>query len=140
MKPINASKKYYLNTTDEYPILFVISALTEGKSFFSGISDLKNKESDRVKEMQKILKQIGVLSKFKNGKLSIKGKKLKVYKNKIINVSNLGDHRICMSAAILGFVTGYKIKIKNFETVRTSSPSFLKIIKQLGGSFEKKEV
>ena len=140
LKPINANKKYYLNTTDEYPILFVISALTEGKSFFSGISDLKNKESDRVKEMQKILKQIGVLSKFKNGKLSIKGKKLKVYKNKIINVSNLGDHRICMSAAILGFVTGYKIKIKNFETVRTSSPSFLKIIQQLGGSFEKKEV
>ena len=31
-----------------------------------------------------------------------------------------------------------KVKIKNFETVRTSSPSFLKIIKQLGGSFEKK--
>ena len=140
LKPINASKKYYLNTTDEYPILFVISALTEGKSFFSGISDLKNKESNRVKEMQKILNQMGVLSKFKNGKLLIKGKKFKVYKKRKINVSNLGDHRICMSAAILGFVTGFKIKIKNFETVRTSSPSFLKIIKQLGGSFEKKEI
>ena len=140
LKPINASKKYYLNTTDEYPILFIISALTEGKSYFSGISDLKNKESDRVKEMQKILNQMDVLSKFKNGKLLIKGKKLKVYRNRKINVSNLGDHRICMSAAILGFVTGFKIKIKNFETVRTSSPSFLKIIKQLGGSFEKKEI
>ena len=114
--------------------------MTEGKSYFSGISDLKNKESDRVKEMQKILNQMDVLSKFKNGKLLIKGKKLKVYRNRKINVSNLGDHRICMSAAILGFVTGFKIKIKNFETVRTSSPSFLKIIKQLGGSFEKKEI
>ena len=140
LKPINASKKYYLNTTDEYPILFVISALTEGKSFFSGISDLKNKESDRVKEMQKILKQIGVFSKFKNGKLLIKGKKLKIDKSKKINVSSLGDHRICMSAAILGFITGFKIKIKNFETVGTSSPSFLKIMKQLGGSFEKKKI
>ncbi len=140
LKPINASKKYYLNTTDEYPILFIISALTEGKSYFSGISDLKNKESDRVKEMQKILNQMDVLSKFKNGQLLINGKKLKVYRNRKINVSNLGDHRICMSAAILGFVTGFKIKIKNFETVRTSSPSFLKIIKQLGGSFEKKEI
>ena len=63
LKPINASKKYYLNTTDEYPILFIISALIKGKSFFSGISDLKNKESDRIKEMQKILKQIGILFK-----------------------------------------------------------------------------
>ena len=138
LKPINASKKYYLNTTDEYPILFIISALIKGNSFFSGISDLKNKESDRVKEMQNILKQIGVFSIFKNGKLLIKGKNLN--KNKIIkvNVLDLGDHRICMSAAILGLLTGFEVKIKNFETVGTSSPSFLKIIKQLGGSFAKK--
>ena len=90
--------------------------------------------------MQKILKQMGVFSKFKNDKLLINGKKLKRYKDTKINVPNLGDHRICMSAAILGFITGFEVKIKNFETVRTSSPSFLKIIKQLGGSFEKKEI
>ena len=34
LKPINAEKKYYLNTTDEYPILFIIAALINGKSFF----------------------------------------------------------------------------------------------------------
>ncbi len=136
LRPINASKKYYLNTTDEYPILFIISALIKGNSFFSGISDLKNKESDRIKEMQKILTQIGVSSKFKKDKLMIKGKKYKNIKKKV-KVSDLGDHRICMSAAILGLVTGLEVKIKNFETVGTSSPSFLKIVKQLGGSFEK---
>ena len=32
LKPINASKKYYVNSTDEYPILFVIAALTNGIS------------------------------------------------------------------------------------------------------------
>ena len=140
LKPINASKEYYLNTTDEYPILFVISALIKGNSSFSGISDLKNKESDRVKEMQKILKQFGVFSNFKNGKLLIKGKKLERNVKKKIKVPKLGDHRICMSAAILGLLTGIKVEIKNFETVRTSSPSFLKIVKQLGGSFEKKSL
>ena len=36
-------------------------------------------------------------------KLLIKGKKFKKNKIKKIKVSNLGDHRICMSAAILGF-------------------------------------
>ena len=45
-----------------------------------------------------------------------------------------------MSAAVLGLITGFEIKIRNFETVRTSSPSFLKIVKQLGGSFEKKNL
>ena len=140
LRPINAPKNYYLNTTDEYPILFVISAFIKGNSHFSGITDLKNKESDRIKEMQKILKQIGVYSYFKNGKLSIKGKKFEKSKFKKVNVPDLGDHRICMSAAILGFLTGLEVKIKNFETVGTSSPNFLKIVKQLGGSFEKKSL
>ena len=61
-------------------------------------------------------------------------------KNKKIKVSDLGDHRICMSAAILGLLSGFEVFIKNFETVGTSSPNFLKIVKQLGGSFEKKNV
>ena len=136
--PINASKKYYLNTTDEYPILFIISAFIKGKSSFSGILDLKNKESDRIGEMQKILKQIGIYSKYQNDKLIIIGKQFKKRKIKKIKVPSLGDHRICQSAAILGLLTGIKVEIKNFETVRTSAPSFLKIVKKLGGSFEKK--
>ncbi len=140
LKPINASKKYYLNTTDEYPILFIISAFINGKSTFSGISDLKNKESDRIGEMQKILKQLGVYSKYHHNKLVIVGKQLSKNKINKIKVPGLGDHRICQSAAILGLLTGLKVEIKNFETVRTSAPSFLKIVKQLGGSFEKKNI
>ena len=50
-------------------------------------------------------------------------------KKKKIIVPNLGDHRICMSSFILAILTGAKTKIKNFETVFTSSPSFLKIMK-----------
>jgi hypothetical protein len=40
---------------------------------------------------------------------------------------------------ILSLITGVKSSIKNFETVRTSSPSFLAIIKSLGGVFEIKK-
>ena len=90
--------------------------------------------------MQKIIKQVGVSSKYKNGTLSILGKKIEFKKNKKIKVSDLGDHRICMSAAILGLVSGFEVFIKNFETVGTSSPNFLRIVRQLGGSFEKKNV
>ena len=137
LKPINSSKSYYVNSTDEYPILFIIAALTEGISVFKGIDDLKNKESDRIKEMQKILKQIGVKSKASKGEVKIYGKKITSIKNKDIFVKNLGDHRICMSAFVLGILIGAKTRIKNFETVFTSSPSFLKIMKNLGAKFEK---
>ena len=57
LRPIKASKNYYVSSTDEYPILFVIAALIKGVSIFKGIGDLANKESNRILEMQKVLKQ-----------------------------------------------------------------------------------
>ena len=136
IKPIKASKEYYVKATDEYPILFVIAALTKGISIFRGINDLANKESNRIKEMQTILKQVGIKTVATKDGIKIYGKTFIENKNKKINVPDLGDHRICMSTLILSLITGVKTKINNFETVYTSSPSFLKIIKSLGGKFE----
>jgi 5-enolpyruvylshikimate-3-phosphate synthase len=45
-----------------------------------------------------------------------------------------------MSSFILALLTGTKAKIKNFETVYTSSPSFLNIMKKLGARFEIKKI
>ena len=139
LKPIYANKSFYVNCTDEYPILFIIAALTRGTSIFKGIGDLANKESNRITEMQKVLSQIGVRSLATSNQLKIFGKGMIEAKNKKIKVPNLGDHRICMSSFILAMLTGAKIEIKNFETVNTSSPSFLKIIKSLGAKFEIKK-
>ena len=136
IKPIFAPKKYYVNSTDEYPILFVIASLTKGISIFTGIEDLANKESNRITEMQKILKQVGIKSIATKNTLKIFGKGIIDASNKNINVPNLGDHRICMSTFILSILTGAKAKINNFETVFTSSPSFLKIMRNLGVKFE----
>ena len=122
--------------TDEYPILFVIAALTKGISYFRGIDDLTNKESNRILEMQKILKQIKIKSVYVKGELKIFGKGIIDASNQKIQVPNLGDHRICMSSFILALLTGAKTKIMNFDTVFTSSPSFLKIMKNLGARFE----
>ena len=105
-------------------------------SVFKGINDLANKESNRIKEMQKILKQINIKSVVKKDQIKIYGKGLIDGRNKKIIVPNLGDHRICMATQILSLITGVKAKINNFETVYTYAPSFLKIIRSLGGKFE----
>ena len=136
IRPIKATKEYYVNSTDEYPILFVIAALIKGTSVFKGVKDLANKESNRIKEMQKILKQLNVNSLFAKDDIKIFGKGLFSAEKKRILVPKLGDHRICMSSFILSILTGANTKIKNFETVNTSSPSFLKIMKLLGVNFE----
>ncbi len=136
LKPIKASKNFYVNSTDEYPILFVIASLTKGISIFNGINDLANKESNRIIEMQKVLKQIGVKTIASSNRIKIFGSdNFNLCKKKVF-VPNLGDHRICMSTFILAILTGAKTKINNFETVFTSSPSFLKIMKKLGARFE----
>ena len=40
LKPIKAHKKFYVNTTDEYPILFVIAALTKVPLFLKELTNL----------------------------------------------------------------------------------------------------
>ena len=100
---------------------------------------MANKESNRIKEMQKVLKQIGIKSISKKNEMKVFGKNFIEIKNKKITVPNLKDHRICMSSAILSLITGIRAKINNFETVNTSSPNFLKLIKSLGANFEIKK-
>ena len=140
LKSLRASADYYVKATDEYPILFVIAALTQGISVFKGLEGLVQKESNRIEEMKKILNQIGIKCKTSNYEMKIFGVSKLKKMNKIIKVPNLGDHRICMSSVILSLVTGIKAEIKNFETVKTSSPSFLQVIKSLGGKFEIKKI
>ena len=89
--------------------------------------------------MKKILIQTGIKCKSNKNGMKIFGVSELKNINTTIKVPNLGDHRICMSAVILSLVTGIKSEIKNFETVRTSSPSFLETIKLLGAKFEIKK-
>jgi 3-phosphoshikimate 1-carboxyvinyltransferase len=132
LKPLNISKDIG-KLIDELPILFIIAALTKGVSKFKNIGDLKNKESNRLIESKKILDQIGIKCNVTKNDMTIYGKEKIKTINKSILIKTKGDHRICMSSAILALVTGFKTKIKNFETVNTSFPGFISLIKNLGG-------
>ena len=132
LKPIIVSKDIG-KFIDELPILFIIAALTKGVSKFKNIGDLKNKESNRLLESKKILVQAGIKCKITKDTMVIYGKDKIETRNKSILAKTKSDHRICMSSAILALVTGIRTKIKNFETVNTSFPGFIPLIKNLGG-------
>ena len=136
---LKTNASHYLTATDEYPIMFVIAALTKGTSKFTGISELANKESNRILEMKRILIKIGVKCKSTVDSMTIYGGKNFIKKNSFLKVRSVNDHRIAMACAILALSTGVKMSISGFETVKTSSPSFLKIIKKLGGTYEIKK-
>ena len=132
LKPIFISKDAG-KFIDELPILFIIAALTKGVSKFKNVGDLKHKESNRLLEAKKILIQAGIKCKITKDSMIVYGKNRIETQNKSIIVKTKGDHRICMSATIFSLVTGIKTKIKNFETVNTSFPGFISLIKNLGG-------
>jgi len=132
LKPIIVSKNIG-KFIDELPILFVIAALTKGVSKFKNIGDLKNKESNRILESKKIFDQAGIECKITKNSMVIYGNDKIKTQNKLIVSRTEGDHRICMSAVIFALTTGIKTKIKNFETVNTSFPSFTNIVRNLGG-------
>ena len=137
LKPIIVSRDIG-KFIDELPILFVIAALTNGRSKFKNIGDLKFKESNRLLESKKILVQAGIECEATNDDLIIFGQNKIEIRNKLILIKTQGDHRICMSSVILALVTGIQTKIKNFETVDTSFPGFISLIKNLGGRVVKK--
>ena len=115
---------------DEYPILFIAACFAKGTSNFKGIEELRVKESDRIKSMEDGLKPLGV--KVSSTKSSVKITATNSFKlNKKIKIDAKGDHRIAMSFYVLSQVLNKSFKIKDFNYVKTSFPSFTKTINTL---------
>ena len=138
LKSINCPKELVPSLIDEFCILFIIAALTKGVSKFSGIGELRHKESDRIKNMKEGLNKIGIKTKSTNDSLKIYGNPNIKIKKKLDIFSN-NDHRVAMSWTILGLLVGGKVEIHNFDTVNTSFPNFLSLIQSVGGKIEIKK-
>ena len=138
LKSINCPKDLVPSLIDEFCILFIIAALTKGLSKFTGISELRHKESDRIKNMVIGFKKIGIKTKSTYDSLKIYGNPYVKIKKKL-NIFSHDDHRIAMSWAIFGLINGGSLKIHNFETTFTSFPNFLSLIRSVGGKIEVKK-
>ena len=138
LKPVNCPKSLVPSIIDEFPILFILSAITKGISKFSGIAELRHKESDRIKSMESGLNRIGIKTKSTRDSLKIFGNpSVKIKKS--LNIYPQNDHRVAMSWAVFGLLIGGRIKIHNFETVNTSFPGFVSLIRSIGGKIEIKK-
>ena len=130
LKATTVPEKMAPRLIDEYPILFIASCFAKGTSNFKGIEELRVKESDRIKSMEDGLKPLGV--KVSSTKSSVKITGTNSFKlNKKIKIYAKGDHRIAMSFYVLSQVLNKSFKIKDFNYVKTSFPSFTKTINTL---------
>ena len=138
LKSINCPKHLTPSAIDEFPLLFVVASVTKGVSKFSGISELRHKESDRIKSMEVGLNYIGIKTKSTEDTLTIFGNP-NIKFQKILKVNPQEDHRIAIAFFCLGQILDLKIEISNFETVNTSFSKFLNIMKKIGAKFEIKK-
>jgi 3-phosphoshikimate 1-carboxyvinyltransferase len=131
LKAINCPA--YLNSSaiDEFLIIFLVAARSKGVSYFKNLSELNQKESPRLKWGSKILNMMGIKNQLTKNSIKIFGApKLNLTKTIVIK-NYLKDHRIFMMCTIAGLTCGGNWKIHDPESIKTSFPSFLKIIKKL---------
>ena len=131
IKPINCPPELNSNAIDEFLIIFLIAAKAKGVSYFKSISELDQKESPRLTLASKILNMMGVRTELTKDSIKIYGNpNLKI--KKTITIKNyLKDHRIFMMSTIAALTFGGHWKIHDKDSIKTSFPSFLKIIKEI---------
>jgi len=119
---------------DEFPVLFIAAACAEGRTTFSGIGELRVKESDRISAMADGLRALSVpVDETDDGAVVHGGK---IYGG---NINSHGDHRIAMSFAIAATVAKWPITISDTDNVDTSFPGFVDCLRSMGVAIDEVE-
>ncbi len=124
------------NLIDDFVVLFLIAGKSKGVSYFSGLKELRQKESDRLVVSAQILNQIGIKTKTTKDSIKIWGNPNLSCLSKTYKISCHYDHRITCMSVVMALVLGGKFKISDGHSIATSFPSFLAIVKSLGGKYE----
>jgi len=128
LKGININKSLSPFLIDEYPILSIAASCATGETKMNGLSELRHKESDRIKSIVLNLKKVGVRAKSIKDDIHITGSSN--LNKKSCKIKTYGDHRIACSFMILALLNK-NIKIDNEKCVSISYPKFKRDLKSL---------
>ncbi len=131
LKSIDCPEKLNSSSIDEFLLIFLVAAKARGVSFFKNLSELNQKESPRLKWGSKILNLMGIKNIVTNSSIKIFGNPNIEIKKKITIKNYLKDHRIFMSSAIAALTFGGEWHIHDKDSINTSFPNFLKILKDI---------
>jgi len=113
---------------DEIPALAVAGAIARGRFEVRGASELRVKESDRVKSISQNLKKLGVQAEEYEDGIAFEGE------NELIPSTPLdsyGDHRIAMAMGVASLVAAKEVEVRSAECVDISFPGFWDVLKSL---------
>ena len=114
---------------DEFPALFVAAAAAEGETRFSGLEELRVKESDRIAAMADGLRRLGVDVEEAPDGATVRGGG---FGGGV--VESYHDHRVAMSLAMAATIADDEVIIRGVDNVATSFPGFCERVATLGAN------
>jgi 3-phosphoshikimate 1-carboxyvinyltransferase len=131
LRAINCPSELNSSAIDEFLIIFLAAAKAKGISYFKDMSELNQKESPRLSWGSKILNMMGVKTELTKDSIKIYGQPDLKITTPITIKNYLKDHRVFMMSTIAALTCGGQWKIHDKDSINTSFPSFLKIIKKI---------
>jgi 3-phosphoshikimate 1-carboxyvinyltransferase len=117
---------------DEYLVLAVAASFAEGTTIMRGLQELRVKESDRLEATAAMLRVNGIKVEIAGDDLIVEGRG---------HVPGGGlvathmDHRIAMSALVMGLASDKPVKVDDTAFIATSFPDFIPMMRSLGAEF-----
>lgn len=117
---------------DEYLVLAVAASFAEGTTTMRGLQELRVKESDRLAATVAMLRVNGVKAEIVGDDMIVEGRG---------HVPGGGlvathmDHRIAMSALMMGLASDTPVKVDDTAFIATSFPDFVPMMRRLGAEF-----
>jgi 3-phosphoshikimate 1-carboxyvinyltransferase len=119
---------------DEFPILAVLAAYAKGETRVSGAAELRVKETDRIKAIVDMLRVNGVKIEETTDGFVIEGCDGPPPGGGLVETR--GDHRIAMSALVMGTAAQQPVHIDDASMIATSYPDFLAHMQNCGTRIE----
>jgi 3-phosphoshikimate 1-carboxyvinyltransferase len=117
---------------DEFLVLAVAAGFAEGTTIMRGLQELRVKESDRLEATAAMLRVNGVKAEIAGNDLIVEGRG---------HVEGGGlvathmDHRIAMSALVMGLASDKPVRVDDTAFIATSFPDFIPMMRGLGAEF-----
>ena len=129
LKGIDVPAERAPSMIDEYPLLAVAASFAEGVTRMRGLQELRVKESDRLAATVDMLRANGVAAEIEGDDLIVQGKGRPAGG---AEVKTHMDHRIAMSALVMGLASENPVRVDDSAFIATSFPGFVELMRSIG--------
>jgi len=116
---------------DEYPVLAVAAAFAQGTTRMRGLRELRVKESDRLAATAALLAANGVRVEVEDDDLIVHGGGHPPAGGGLVTTHM--DHRLAMSALVLGLGSAAPVQVDDGSFIDTSFPGFVDLLNAAAG-------